>query len=379
MLPIIARSAEVVLRVVPGGLREASLALGASQWQTVWRVVLPTARPGLATALILGIARGVGETAPVLIISGASTFFNDNPFKNPMNSLPLLHLHRGAQRRADATSTRGFGAASVLLVIVLVLFVVARLLARRTKRAQPMTGSPTGQPSLRQPSRGAAMRRVIAVAAAASASTAVARRRASATRPSHALIQGSGSSWAANAVNQWIADVTVATACRSSSPRPVRPRAAQDFANKTTDFGVTDIGYQGVDPAHRRRTTRSARPRRTPTCRSSPAAPRSRTRSGSAASWSQPAAVGQTLAKIFTNQITNWDDPEITADNNGTQLPSLPIIPVVHSEGSGSTAQFTRYLATEYPSIWGPFYARARSGSPSTSRRKGAQIAAERL
>ncbi len=63
MLPIIARAADVVLRVVPGGLREASLALGASRWRTVWHVVLPTARPGLATAVILGVARGVGETS----------------------------------------------------------------------------------------------------------------------------------------------------------------------------------------------------------------------------------------------------------------------------------------------------------------------------
>ena len=96
MLPIIARSADVALRVVPGGLREAGLALGSSTWQTVWRVVLPTARPGLATALILGVARAVGETAPVLITSGALTFFNDRPFTNPMNSLPLSSTPRCA-------------------------------------------------------------------------------------------------------------------------------------------------------------------------------------------------------------------------------------------------------------------------------------------
>ena len=79
MLPIIARAGEVALRVVPGGLREASCALGATHWQTVRRVVLPTARAGLATGVILGIARGVGETAIVLITSGASTFLNFNP------------------------------------------------------------------------------------------------------------------------------------------------------------------------------------------------------------------------------------------------------------------------------------------------------------
>lgn len=130
MLPIIARAADVVLRVVPGGLREAGLALGASHWQTVWRVVLPTARPGLATALILGVARGVGETSPVLLTSGASTFFNANPLENAMNSLPLFVF--SAVRSGNETAIeRAYGAASVLLILVLVLFVVARRLARQ--------------------------------------------------------------------------------------------------------------------------------------------------------------------------------------------------------------------------------------------------------
>lgn len=130
MLPIIARSSEVVLRVVPGGLREASLALGASQWQTVRRVVVPTATPGLATALILGVARGVGETAPVLITSGASTFLNSNPTKNPMNSLPLF-VYSGVRSGQPLYITRGYGAASVLLAVVIVLFIVIRMVARQ--------------------------------------------------------------------------------------------------------------------------------------------------------------------------------------------------------------------------------------------------------
>jgi phosphate transport system permease protein len=130
MLPIIARSADVALRVVPGGLREASLALGATRWQTVRRVVLPTARSGLATAVILGLARAVGETAPVLITSGASTFFNDNPLKNPMNSLPLF-IFTAVRSGEPRYITRGFGAASVLLILVVVLFVTTRLLARQ--------------------------------------------------------------------------------------------------------------------------------------------------------------------------------------------------------------------------------------------------------
>jgi phosphate transport system permease protein len=136
MLPIIARSAEVVLRVVPGGLREASYALGASHGRTVWSVVLPTARSGLATALILGIARGVGETAPVLLTSGASTFFNDNPFHYPMNSLPLFIYNAYESGDLAGYTNRLWGAASVLLGLVLILFIAARVLARtRTGRS----------------------------------------------------------------------------------------------------------------------------------------------------------------------------------------------------------------------------------------------------
>jgi phosphate transport system permease protein len=128
-LPIMARAADVVLRVVPGGLREASFALGAGRWQTVWRVVLPTARPGLATALILGIARMVGETSPLILTSGASTFFNDDPLHNPMNSLPLF-VYTAVQSGEPQFVARGFAAATVLLVIVLLLFLLARFIAR---------------------------------------------------------------------------------------------------------------------------------------------------------------------------------------------------------------------------------------------------------
>jgi phosphate transport system permease protein len=144
MLPIIARAADVVLRVVPSGLREASLALGASRWKTVWHVVLPTARPGLATAVILGIARGVGETSPVLLTSGNAQFMVTNPTDGVMNSLPLFiySLVRSGEPNAIA---RAFAAATVLLTVVLVLFVVARLLARpkrtkRTKVSRRLTG-----------------------------------------------------------------------------------------------------------------------------------------------------------------------------------------------------------------------------------------------
>ena len=129
MVPVTARSAEVVLKVVSSSLREAGLALGASQWQTVRRVVLPTARPGLATALILGIARITGETAPLLIVSGASSFFNHNPLNNPMNSLPLF-IFSSVRSGEPVYIQRGYGAAAVLLGLVLALFAVTRFLAR---------------------------------------------------------------------------------------------------------------------------------------------------------------------------------------------------------------------------------------------------------
>ncbi len=132
MLPIIARAADVVLRVVPGSLREASLALGASRWRTVWHVVLPTARPGLATAVILGVARGVGETSPVLLTSGSATFLVTDPVGGVMNSLPL-YIYSTVRSGEPLEISRAFAAASVLLALVLTLFVVARLLARPRK------------------------------------------------------------------------------------------------------------------------------------------------------------------------------------------------------------------------------------------------------
>ena len=129
-LPIMARASDVVLRVVPSGLREASYALGAGRLQTVWKVVLPTARPGLATALILGVARMVGETSPLILTSGASTFFNSDPVHNPMNSLPLF-VYNAVGSGEPSFEQRGYAAATVLLLVVLVLFLAARLVARR--------------------------------------------------------------------------------------------------------------------------------------------------------------------------------------------------------------------------------------------------------
>jgi phosphate transport system permease protein len=120
----------VVLRLVPGSLKEASYALGAGQWRTVRYVLLPTARSGLTTAVILGAARAVGETAPVLLTAGVNTYLNVNPVKDPMMSLPLL-VYTRVQSSQDNDVARAFGAASVLLVLVLLLFAIARVIGGR--------------------------------------------------------------------------------------------------------------------------------------------------------------------------------------------------------------------------------------------------------
>jgi phosphate transport system permease protein len=129
-VPIVARAAYVVLRLTPGGLTEASYALGSGQWRTVWHVTLPTARSGLATAVILGTARAIGETAPVLLTAGVNTYLNFNPFSGSMMSLPLL-AYLSVSSPEPAEIERGFGAASILLVLVLLLFAAARAIGGR--------------------------------------------------------------------------------------------------------------------------------------------------------------------------------------------------------------------------------------------------------
>jgi len=130
MLPIVIRSADVVLRLVPQNLREASYALGSSRWQTVWQVVLPTARSGLVTSVILGTARGIGETSPVLLTSGITAAMNINPLSGPMISLPLQVFDFVRSPEPNMVA-RGFGTAAVLLLLVLTLFVLARALGGR--------------------------------------------------------------------------------------------------------------------------------------------------------------------------------------------------------------------------------------------------------
>jgi phosphate transport system permease protein len=125
MLPIIIRAADVVIRLVPGSLREASLALGAPRWRTVWHVVLPSARSGLTTAVLLGSARGLGETTPVLITAGFGSGVNFNVTSGPMVSLPLI-TYVFSRSPEPTMIARGFGAGAALLAMVLVLFALTR-------------------------------------------------------------------------------------------------------------------------------------------------------------------------------------------------------------------------------------------------------------
>ncbi len=185
------------------------------------------------------------------------------------------------------------------------------------------------------------------------------------------LIQGSGSSWAENAVNQWVTDVSNQGVQVVYNPDG-DSAGRQDFANKTSDFGVTSEGYQGVDPSTGLSDTSNGRPYAyIPIAAGGTAFPYQIRLDGKQVE--NLRLSGETLTKIFTNQITNWDDPAITKDNNGVALPSLPIVPVVQAEGSGATQQLTTYFATEFPQIWSAF-----AGSSSATEywpRQGDQVA----
>lgn len=129
MLPTIIRTSEEMLRLVPGALREASLALGVARWRTIVSVVLPTALPGIVTGVLLGIARVMGETAPVLLTVFGNTSINANPFSGPQGSLPLF-VFSEAGLPNDTALNRAWAGALTLILIVLLLNVAGRLFAR---------------------------------------------------------------------------------------------------------------------------------------------------------------------------------------------------------------------------------------------------------
>lgn len=126
MLPTVTRTAEEILRTVPGGLREAALALGAPEWRMIVSVVLPTARSGLVTGAILGVARAVGETAPVLLTARGSRTLNTNPFAEPQDDLPLF-VYSLIRTPNQSLVDVAWAGALVLVLLVLTLFIIARL------------------------------------------------------------------------------------------------------------------------------------------------------------------------------------------------------------------------------------------------------------
>ncbi len=133
MLPIVTRAGEVVLTLVPDSLREGAMALGAPRWRVVFRIVLPTALPGLITGMLLAVARAAGETAPLIftatIVKGSSLDLN-----GPMNSLPA-QIFSDVGQAQDRLVARAWGAALTLVLMILILTTLARVVSRRSRLA----------------------------------------------------------------------------------------------------------------------------------------------------------------------------------------------------------------------------------------------------
>lgn len=135
MTPIVIRSAEEVLKIVPNHLREAAYALGTPKWKTITKVVLPTAFAGLVTGVMLATARIIGETAPLLVTTGVVDSINTNPFNGRMQNLAVYayNEYRSPGVMKQASYDRAWAAALVLIAIVMILNVLARLVYRRYK------------------------------------------------------------------------------------------------------------------------------------------------------------------------------------------------------------------------------------------------------
>ena len=172
----------------------------------------------------------------------------------------------------------------------------------------------------------------------------------------YAQIEGTGSTWSQLIVEQWISDVNangmqvVYTGGGSSKGR-------RDFANDSTDFAISEIPYQGTDEQGNADTSNGRAYAYLPIVAGGTAFTYQLKVGGTMVR--NLRLSGETLTKIFTNQITNWSDPAITKDNNGRKFPDLAITPVVRSDGSGTTAQLTTWMDKEYPSLWRPYYGRS--------------------
>jgi phosphate ABC transporter phosphate-binding protein len=176
----------------------------------------------------------------------------------------------------------------------------------------------------------------------------------------HAPISGAGSTWSANALDQWIRNVFSNYQWKISFGANGSSAGRQEFRNGTKDFAVSEIPYDlaGSDAADPRPTR--------------PLAYLPIVAGGTAFMYNLQIGgrrvtnlrlSGEVVAKIFTNQITVWNDPAIKADNPGLNLPAIPIVPVVRSDGSGTTAQFTTWMRQQHPGVWNAFCQAAGRGS----------------
>jgi phosphate ABC transporter phosphate-binding protein len=195
----------------------------------------------------------------------------------------------------------------------------------------------------------------------------------------YAQIEGTGSTWSELIVQQWIADVD-ASGMKVVYTGGGSTKGRKDFAQASTDFAISEIPYQGTDEQGNADTSNGRGFAYLPIVAG-----------GTAFTYQLKVGneqvrnlrlSGETIAKIFTNQITNWNDPAITKDNNGRAFPSIPITPVVRSDGSGTTAQFTTWMDKTYPSIWRPYFGKAgltsyypkKSGSRMVSQAGSDQV-----
>lgn len=130
MLPVVVRSAEEMIRLVPADLREASYALGVPKWRTVVSVVIPTASSGIITGILLAVARVTGETAPLLLTAFGFDAIRRSPFEGPQSALPLF-VFAQAGSAFDVAVRRAWAGALTLIIVVLLLTIVARVVAAR--------------------------------------------------------------------------------------------------------------------------------------------------------------------------------------------------------------------------------------------------------
>jgi phosphate transport system permease protein len=132
MIPIVVRSCEEMLRLVPHDLREASFALGVSRFSTITKIVLPTAIAGIITGVMIAIARVIGETAPIFMAASFTDNFNANPFNGPMQTLPVLAYtgYKFPGQDIAASNASAWGAALLLVLIVVILNIIARIVAK---------------------------------------------------------------------------------------------------------------------------------------------------------------------------------------------------------------------------------------------------------